>query len=163
MKKMRVFPWLLAFVLIFGFYGTAFSGGGPEDPACPAGTDEDPLPEPTAGPYLYGTFTVARVVGLLGDFDTTYSVQITLRRKWKTHLFSFQSPLGEGNLCELDERELMEIFKRLPCQLGVGDAFGLEGIPVIKKLWITVVESELCGGPGEMIRGWIWIRVVPDE
>jgi hypothetical protein len=157
MKKMRVFPWLLALVLIFGFSGTTFAGGGPEDPACPAGTEEDPLPAPDAGKFLRGEFTVARAVGLVGD--TFYTVHIKLKKGDERHLFSFPSALGLGDLCALTADELIETFKRIPCTLGVAETFGLEGIPVIASL--EIVQEDFCETGAEMIRGEIVVRVVP--
>ncbi|UCF92576.1 MAG: hypothetical protein JSW39_00015 [Desulfobacterales bacterium] len=157
MKKIALLPWLLAFFLVFGFSGTTFAGGGPEDPACPAGTEEDPLPEPDAGKFLRGGFTVARAVGLMGDIF--YSVHIDLKKGDERHLFSFQSALGLGDLCSLSADELTEIFKRVPCTLGVAETFGLEGIPVIASL--EIVQVDFCDTAAEMIRGEIVVRVVP--
>jgi hypothetical protein len=154
MKMMKMVPWLLALVLIFGFSSAALSGGGgPEDPACP-----DPLPEPKNCKFLRGDFTVAREVGQLGD--VFYSVHVELKKGGERHLFSFNaSPVLD--LCAVSEEDLEVLFARAPCGLFVGDAFDLDGIPVIRNLSITVVDS--CGTLGAMIKGKIVVCVVQDK
>jgi hypothetical protein len=160
MKKMRIIPWLLAFVLIFGFSGMAFGGGGgPESPVpCPAGTPEDPLPEQKNCKFLRGDFTVAREVGFCGD--VFYSVHVELKKGGERHLFSFNASPVE-DLCGVSEADLEDLFASAPCEAGVGLAFDLDGIPVISDLSITVQDS--CETFGAMIKGEIVVCVPQDK
>jgi hypothetical protein len=160
MKRTRIISWIVALSVIFGFYGIAISGGGPEDPNCP-----EPLPAPNAGKFLRGEFSVA---GDKGDCSVIYpeecphyNVHFLLKWRNQTHLFSFMTPLGTGDLCPYTSEELKETFRRVPCGMGVGLAFGLSGVPVITNL--EIVHQDFCGSPDEMIRGEIVIRVVPLE
>ena len=89
MNKMRILLLAMTLFLSFGLSDFVFAGGGgPEDPACPAGTPEDPLPEPDAGKFLRGDFTVARAIGVIGD--VTYSVHITLKKETRSICFPFK-------------------------------------------------------------------------
>lgn len=155
MKRSKMFPLVLVLMFILGFYGVAFSMGY-EDPAC-----QYP-PDPSRGPYLYGTFTVARDQSSCSQYEECahYNVHIVLRHKLnEVRLFSFPTALGTGNLCGYEASVLKTEFARFPCNLGVGEAFGLGGFPVISDLYI--VKRDFCGTPDEMIHGLITIRVVP--
>src|SRR4030066_1865221 len=59
MKRLVVIWLALALVMIAGFYGVSLArtcgGGGFEGTGC----EPDDLLDPTSGPYVYGTFTVA--------------------------------------------------------------------------------------------------------
>ncbi|MFZ1991892.1 MAG: hypothetical protein WAW96_19215 [Alphaproteobacteria bacterium] len=160
MKRSKMIPFLLVLVSILGFYGVAFSGGGYEGSGCPA-----TLPEPTSGPILYGTFTVARdriTFGIEG-YDH-YNVHIVLRHKLnQVHLYSFLAPLGTKGLCDYEEPEIKEIFAKQPCILIDPSDFDLPitSVPVIYDLQIS--KRDFCTSTvgDEMIFGLIAIRVVP--
>lgn len=159
MKKITLLPWLLAFFLIFSFSGTTFAGGGPEDPACSADSFPDSSECPADAKRVWGEITVAREVDNIIPALNAYSVQISLRDKKRgkpkeLHLFSFPTPRGESDLCALSEDELIEIFFRRPCTLGVHTAFGFVGLPVFEEF--EIIADENCGLPSEMIQ----IRVV---
>jgi len=158
MKRMTMISWILALSVIFGFYGVAFSGGGPEDPACPT-----PLPDPDAGKFLRGEFTVAPDKGPCSPYDECLHYNVHYLLKWgnQRHLFSFPTSMGTGDLCSYSSEELKDIFARVPCGMEVGVAFGLSGVPVITNL--EIVKQYSCGTNDEMIRGEIVIRVVPLE
>jgi hypothetical protein len=168
MSKMRMIPWLLAFMLIFGFSNVAFGGGGgPEEPAC------DNLPDPYAGKFLRGGFTVSRDLlseGLsedCNDFCTPRHYVVHIYLKWgnQEQLFSFPSSLGTGDLCSYTEDDFKLTFFRYPCELGAADEFNLPGdipvVPVISDLKIEV--QDFCNSPEEMVKGSIVIRAVPYE
>jgi hypothetical protein len=151
-------PWLLIFMLIFGFSNVAFGGGGgPEDPyPCPAGTPEDPLPEPNAGKFLRGEFTAARYLDTF--FGIKFSVHIYLKKGKQEHLFSFLAN-NVLDVCALTDDDLIETFKTAPCKAGADIAFELEGIPVIS--YLKILQKEQCETDSAMIRGEIDVRVVP--
>lgn len=159
MKKMRVLPWLLALALIFGFSGTTFAGGGPEDPfECPAAGE---YPDPDAGKFLRGDYSIARDSAFI---IAAYSVQFFLKKGDQTHLYAFSIPAGDViDLCVLEADDLIANpdIEGIACALDVGSDFGLDGIPVIYDL--TIEYQENCGTPGSLIRGRIVVRVVPDE
>jgi hypothetical protein len=169
---------LLALLMIVGISEEAFSyGNEPEPGSCAY--------EPTGkitGPYLKGTFTVARdklVLQYGSEEPQHYNVQFLLKWGNRKHLFSFFATLldndyswdGVGDppdcydtfLCGVQASDLMEWdeFGNQPCILGVGEAFGLEGTPVIVELEIT--ERDFCGCEDAMIAGTIIIGVVPPE
>jgi hypothetical protein len=156
MKRSKMFPLVLSLMFILGFHGVAFSMGY-EDPAC-----QSP-PAPTSGPYLYGTFTVALDEVTLGiEGYEHYNVHVVLWHRNNQHLFSFPAPveqLGVYNLCDYVASFVKTEFAKIPCNLGVGEAFGLTGFPVITNLYI--VKRDFCGTEDEMISGLITIRVVP--
>ena len=167
MRRIRLVSMAFVLACILGFYGLAFAGGGEPCPGCC-----DNPPAPTCGPYLYGTFTVARdksACGISGNPALMgYDVQITLRYKAiRVHLFSFHAPLGTGDLCGYDAATLEATFAKYPCPLEVGQAFGFDPakyFPVISDLYI--VQRDFCGtpstpNPDEMISGVITIRLVP--
>ena len=62
MERIKMMSLVLAIVLTLSIHGVAF-GGGAEGGAggCPNNPEE--LPPPTSGPFIYGTFTVARELG----------------------------------------------------------------------------------------------------
>jgi len=158
MKRSKTFSLLLSFLLILGLCGIALSMGF-EDPTC------EPQ-DPTSGPYIHGTFTVALDGLTLGmDYDIAYehyNVHLVLHHGRTKHLFSFFAPVeqvGGYNLCTYDAAYLKTEFARMPCSLGVGEAFGLTGFPAISNLHI--VKRDFCGTPDEMIFGLVTIRVVP--
>jgi hypothetical protein len=137
----------------------ALGGSKAEDPAC------DCIPDSGPGPVIPGTFTVAydkdQCSADYPDQCAHYNVHVVLNKFGETHLFSFATSLGDEDLCTVaeDTEVLKELFKRTPCTLDVGGVFGLEGIPIIKRL--TVTQMDFCGTPDEMITGSIQIRVVP--
>ncbi len=146
MKKNKLITPILILVCILGLYGVAFSGGG-EGGAYVC----DPTLLPNSGPFLYGTFTVARFNKNLCHYNPGlpfcgYDVQIMLEyRLTKAHLFSFQAVLGTGDLCGYDSPTLEQIFVNLPCSLGVGDAFGFDPAkyqPVISD--ISIIKKDSC-------------------
>jgi hypothetical protein len=106
------------------------------------------------GPGLvFGDFTVIEAFSLKGGLICPVDNGDDKKKKKKSkevHLFSFSTPLGEGDLCALNEDDFLDLFFRVPCSLGVQDAFGFDGIAVIKKL--EIVNKENCGTPAEMIR-----------
>ena len=168
MKRFRMFPLVLALVCIFGFYGVAFGGGG-EGGAC-----DDP-PDPTRGPFLYGTFTAGHdSSGCSMDVPEVCAhnnVHIVLRHKLnKVHLFSFPTPTGAKSLCDYEASNpdplnpgLKEIFAGKPCGENFGEPFGFPPanyFPVIYE--IQILKKDFCGSmTDEMIFGLITIRLVP--
>ena len=168
MKRFRMFHLALALVCIFGFYGVAFGGGG-EGTAC-----ENP-PDPTRGPFLYGTFTVAHDSSTCSidyeDLCAHNNVHIVLRHKLnQVHLFSFPTPTGAPkSLCDYvasnpdpDNHGLKEIFASKPCGENFGEPFGFPPanyFPVIHEIFIS--KKDFCGSLDEMIFGLITIRLVP--
>ena len=171
--KIKVwFSVLLVLLMIFVLYGSAWARGGSPEP----GPCEEP-PEVITGPFIWGTFTVARDKKTLSsEANAHYNVQIRLRRLCQEHLFSFFSELligdstfyiddcYETNLCDVLEAELLDWytgFGAQPCLMGVGEAFGLSGTPVIQRIIIT--NRDFCGCEDAMIAGRVVIRVVPTE
>jgi hypothetical protein len=162
MKRDSIVLPVLVLILVLAFSGIAMAGE-------PAGC---PNLEPTKGPFLFGTFTAARDK----SYCTTtypaacshyYEFHVVLTHRLKVHLFSFVANLEDLHLCDYvasnphdpNNPGLKEIGARIPCILGVGEAFGLPGVPVIYNLHIT--EKDYCGSEDEMIQGLITIRVVP--
>lgn len=156
MKK-RIFSLaMLALVGVFTLYGNAFGGGGPEGAGC---TD---LPEPKRGPFLQGNFTVAldEITAITIPELAHYNIHLVLEGKGETHLFSTAASLGAVGVCDVSDEWVEVNFNDIPCKLGVGDAFGLEGTPVIYK--VKIKERDFCDDPLKaMISGKIVIRVVP--
>ena len=171
MKKMRMIIWLLGLLMVFGYLGIAFGGGGPEGAGCAN------LPEPNKGPLLWGYFTVARDQGLctfdqdvitaVGDQCQHYNVHLMLTCLWPAgnmewHLFSFPTTGRPADLSLVEESNILDStfgFRQTPCTLKVGQAFGIDGIPVIKK--VRILKTENPGQIDEMMLGTIIIRVVP--
>ena len=189
MKRSNLITPILILVCILGLYGAAFGGGG-EGGGSGVGCDSTLLPK--SGPFLYGSFTVARFNKPLCPGTSTslfcgYDVQIMLEyRLTQAHLFSFQTPLGTGDLCEFDSSQLETIYVNAPCQLMVGEAFEFDPAkyqPVISD--INIIKQDFCKAdvcnsanpnyladckfdasgtpysPDEMISGLITIRLVP--
>jgi len=162
MKKIVLSAPLMVLVVIFGFCGAALSGG-----AGPAGGEwctSEAIPPATAGPYLTGAFSAAYEKGEL-DPGGHVNVHVTLSRYLKVHLFSFAAGFAP-NLCALKPADLKDAFERLPCLMGIEQAFGLTGWPVITK--IQIFKKDFCsvdpalGYPLDaMIEGTLTIRVVP--
>lgn len=157
MKRKMIISLLLALVVILCSHGVAFSrGSGFEDPTCLN------LPQPSSGPFLYGTYTVARDKSSCSiDMPTAcghYNVHVVLQKRTKIHLFSF-SDMGTGDLCSLGAAGLKKTFAPYPCIINVEDAFGISGVPVIVDLNIT--KKDFCGTPDEIIQGQVTIRIVP--
>ena len=159
MKKMRVVSMVFTLFLIFGFYGAAL-GGGLEDPACTG----DPFPDASQcdKTTVYANITVARALDCVCAISppitpNSYNVHVVVRDKKngkpkKVHLFSFSTPRGTGNLCDLDEEFLFDEFIRRFCTLGVQEVFGFDGVAVIKELKIVRVQEEDCGTAEEMMQ-----------
>jgi hypothetical protein len=147
MKTMKMVPWLLAFTLIFGFSSAALSGGGgPEDPAaCDVVLSLDSNDCPADAKRVYAEITVARETPpIIGP--GAYSVQISSRDKKRgkpkeVHLFSFQDPLGVGDLCAASEEDFLELFYKKPCALDVHIAFDFVGLPVFEEFEIIAFEN----------------------
>jgi len=175
MKRSRGFELVLIVMFILGLYGFAFGEGGEPGGSCPAD-----LPQPNSGPFVWGEFTVALdksgcSVGY-SDQCANYVLHAKLRRFGKVHLFSYHTTGLSGiNLCDYKVSELKELYKRVPCLLDVGQAFGLQGIPVIAELIISKRDFCKIGLdnpplPGfddvpinAMISGEVVIRVVPQH
>jgi hypothetical protein len=162
MSKMGTKSFLLGILMIFCFYGLAFSGGGPD----PTGNCPDPLPPPDSGRFIRGEYTVARDKGECSVSDPEgcahYNVHLILKFQKHTHLFSFPASLGTGNICAYTAEALKENFRSVACDMGIGDKFGLLGIPVIASL--TIEQQDFCIDEyDQMIRGEVLIRVVPIE
>ena len=161
MKKIVLSAPLIVLLVIFGFCGAGLCGGGPEGGEW---CTKEAIPDPTAGPYLVGAFSAAYDKG--ADTDGHVNVHVTLSRYLKVHLFSFAAGHGTKSLCEWTPAELKESFRRVPCFMGVQDAFGLTGMPVITNIQIykkdfCTVDPGLGYPPDAMIEGTITIRVVP--
>jgi hypothetical protein len=172
MKRSKMVPLVLALVSILGFYGIAFGEGGEPGPSCPQS-----LPPPNSGPFIFGSFTVALDKSQCGiDFPecANYVMHAQLTKRGTVHLFSYNTPgLSGRNLCSYTVSELKELYKRVPCLLDVGQAFGLQGMPVIAEL--VILKKDFCtigadnpalvGFPevpvNAMISGAVVIRVVP--
>jgi hypothetical protein len=178
--KGKMVYFLLAFVMIVGISGDAFTYGGHAEP----GSCEVEPSGKITGPYVMGTFTVARdKMTLISENKAHYNVQFLLKHGREVHLFSFTAELlpddsteyigdcYETHLCDVEESDLTEWsdsnndgiagFGHQPCQLGVGEAFGMEGTPVIVDLKIT--ERDFCGCENAMIAGTVVIGFVPPE
>jgi hypothetical protein len=162
MKRDSIVLPVLVLILLLVFSGMAMAG---EPAGCP---DLDP----TKGPFLFGTFTAARDKSFCTNQYSEacphyYEFHVVLTHRLKVHLFSFVADLEDLRLCDYvasnpndpDNPGLKEIGAKLPCILGVGEAFGLTGVPVIYNLKIT--GRDFCGTADEMILGLITIRVVP--
>ena len=136
MKRSRMIPLVFGLVFVFGFYGVTFSGGW-EDPVC------QNLPAPTSGHFIRGDFSAAQDKSpCSADYPEDcahYNVHLMLKRGKQVHMFSFSAPLGTGDLCGYKVKdtyqnlvpELKTMFAKYPCNLGVGRAFDLQGVPVI--------------------------------
>lgn len=165
MKKIVLSAPLMVLAVIFGCCGTALCGGaGPEGGEW---CNNEAIPPATAGPYLVGAFSAAYDKG--ADTDGHVNVHVTLTRYLKVHLFSFAAgfPLS-GNLCTLKPADIKESFSRVPCLMGIEQAFGLSGWPVITN--IQIFKKDFCKFDPNvppyypvdaMIEGTITIRVVP--
>ena len=168
-KKMngkKMIPLVSAVLVVLGLYGTAFCGGGGLPGGCPS-----VLPQPTRGPFLYGTFTVAHdkspcglvppSTGLVG-----YDVQLVLRHFEEVHLLSFFTSVGDRSLCSYTASELKDLFARTPCgyeAVGFGYPFGFDladYTPVIFDLSILRRDCDPTRNE-EMILGLVTIRLVP--
>jgi len=158
MRKIRIMQSLLAILIIFCFYGLAFSGGGGPDPTpfC-----QPPLPDPDSGRFIRGEFTAA--VDKIGSGDDAhYNVHAVLKMGSQTHLFSFAASKGAESICSFDSQALKAALAFHPCRLGIGSAFGLSGMPVIASL--TIEDTDFCSPTSNinaMIRGEVLLRVVP--
>jgi hypothetical protein len=153
MKAKMILSLVIGMVLVFGFCGLVVAGGGgPEDPVCTGD-----LPSADSGYFLRGEFISA------GSYDDTVygkviPVAISLKKGNTSRLFSFKATFT--NVCTVTAAQLAETFKWEPCKLGVAEAFGLVGVPVITSLEIT--QTDHCDIIADrMIRGEIVIRVVP--
>jgi hypothetical protein len=179
MKKNLIFLTLMLATL-FCFYGIVLAdGGGPEDPGSDCTCFDTQDPQPTSGPFIWGTFTVARdreTFGVPPNFDNPtpydhFNVHVTLRRFGQVHLFhTFRRvpdgiAAGDYNICDLTNDELEEAYERLACDLEVEQYFNLTGTPVLVNLKVTQRECFVPtnGGdtPEQMIKGAILLRVVP--
>jgi hypothetical protein len=159
-KRINSFPLVLTFVFILGLYGVAAGGGGEPGQGCPA-----TMPPATSGPFLYGTFTVAQDKSEASLYSELagYDLHIGLQYKLIKHLFSsFILGLDQRGLCGVEDSELETLYAKLPCVLGIGEAFGFDPaqyIPVIKDLHI--IKQDFCGTTDAMIEGIVIIRLVP--
>jgi hypothetical protein len=162
MKKIVLSAPLMVLVMIFGFQGAALCGAGPEGGEWCSTED---IPPATAGPYLVGAFSAAYDKG--EGTDGHVNVHVTLTRYLKVHLFSFAAGFVP-NLCALKPADLKEAFSRVPCIMGVQDAFGLSGWPVITN--IQIFKKDFCKFDPNvdppypvdaMIEGTLTLRVVP--
>lgn len=158
--------------LVFGF-GILFcgiaagDGGGPEPTAGCAS-----LPQPTeASPLVTGFFSVAYDKSTCSikypEECPHYDVHVVLERsdfesqveQDVRHLFSFPVSKGDRNLCSYTDAELKAKYKLAPCIYKVGQAFNLQGVPVLTDLSVTSRDF-CCAAADAMISGTIKIRVV---
>lgn len=163
MKKIII--WLSVVVMIIlGYDKIAISDGAlPTDPRC------QNLPDPTSGPFIEGTFSIA--YDKVDQTNKHYNCHVVLKANNQVHLFSFPISYGGRNICTYSPWEFMEKYKGIPCTLGVENAFKMKGIPVITDMRIKNQDS--CGNinltepwkspsnPDAMIYGEIKITVVP--
>lgn len=149
---------VLAIVSVLGFYGVAMGeGGGPDPGACAF----DPWPQPTSGPFLWGEFSIALDKVALGEYNAHYNIHVKLARFGKMHLYSFpEGPPSGINICNYTAGDIKNLYKKIPCALGVEGDFGLTGVPVIAELVIT--NRDFCDGPPPPIPGWKWPNVPED-
>ena len=169
MKETKIYLWFFGFVFIFGFYGIVlWDGGALGGPSCNC----QPWPEPTSGPFLLGDFTVAFEKSLYMEVELPYyNFQVKLKRGTQIHLYSRSLQSGGRNICDYTDAEIKDLYQKLPCIMGVGEDYGLSGVPVIYDLKVT--SRDWCGekigiqyppsyeAQDAMISGKITIRVVP--
>jgi hypothetical protein len=154
MKTKMVLTVVIGAVLVFGLYGPAIAGGGgPEDPGGCTGTP----PPADSGYFLRGEFTAAPYYDAILEVKF-FVVAVSLKKGNTSRLFSFVAA-DVDDVCNVTATDLAQLFKWVPCRLGVAGAFGLVGVPVIANLEIT--QTDHCNTDGAMIRGEIVIRVVP--
>jgi hypothetical protein len=138
------------------FSGTALAGGGgPQDPAFDC---YEPPPEPTAGSVINGSFTVSRIPPSIG-VAARYVVHIVLKKVGEVHLYQLRLDTQNVALCNFTEEMIITNLKLTPCELGIGQDFGIDGYPVIFSL--SIENQDLCGTNDAMIEGSLKIRVVP--
>lgn len=169
---------ILALMLatLFWLSGVALAdGGGPEEPSsdCTCLDTMNPPPQPTSGPFLLGEFTVARDRKTFDDgVEGHFNIHVTLRRLGEAHLFHTWRRVPEGiiggdyRICDLTDAQLKQAYKRLACDMGVEQHFGLTGTPLIFSLCVTQrecvsVEEYPLDTAEQMIKGVIVLRVVP--
>lgn len=162
--------------------GTAGTGGPGPTPAC------SNLPAPTAGKILTGVFTAAYdtdqcavdnekckgiEIHVVVSGTTKKRVGSEILTKTVQHLYSFSTTLYPPStsssppptpidLCDpsLDNATLKSRFEKMPCTFGVGNDFGLQGVPVVTDVKIT--KRDFCNdAKKKMMTGTISIRVVP--
>ena len=162
---------LLATGIIFTFviYGMAFAEGG-EPPPVPPCTN---LPPPNSGPYLKGYLIVTydkyaartelqpehyNVAAILEEDKGVFGCSNSKAK----HIFSISLPVGNRDLCSLNDNYFIQTYGHMPCNLDVGKPFGLQGIPVITELKIT--NKDNCGDIEKAkILGTVRIRIVPPK
>lgn len=159
--------------MVLGFYGLGWApGGSPEPPTgfCPIPVGED-LPSPDTGPQLSGAFTVGQDPNDVETVSQAYIIHLKLQQKTKIHLFNMREVQGcdpskpetcSFGLCNFTESQLQDLAKWLPCNLGIGAAFGFPAdqyIPVIESL--KILNKDGCWTKDEMLEGEIQIRLVP--
>jgi len=68
----------------------------------------------------------------------------------------------DRDICSYTEAGLKNEYKYQPCNMGIGKAFGLKGVPVLTDLSVTA--RDFCGDTvNGMIAGTLKIRVVPKQ
>lgn len=152
MKTKMILTVVIGAILVFGIYGLAIAGGGPEDPGGCTGD----LPPADSGDFIRGEFISAGSYSDLSTGQKIIPVAISLKKGNANHLFSFMASFTD--VCTVTSAQLAETFKWLPCRLGVPGAFGISGIPVITSL--DIIQTDQCGTINAMVRGQIEVRVV---
>jgi len=166
-KVMRVS--LLVVMITFYCSGIAIADGGGPEPisACKS------LPSVTAtSPLITGSFTAAYDKSQCSleapedcrHYDIHFVLEMpqlingeeTVRRR----LFSFPMRVCDRSICSYTEIYLKEAYKAQACNMGIGKAFGLGGVPVLTD--ISVTDRDFCDtGDEGMLAGTVKIRVVP--
>lgn len=171
MDKKVMMVSLLVVMIIFYCSGIAIGdGGGPESTkACKS------LPSATAAsPLITGSFTAAYDksqcsigapeecrhynIHFVLEMPQLINGEETVRRR----LFSFPMGVCDKSICSYEEIYLKKAYKAQACNLEIGKAFGLGGVPVLTD--ISVTDRDFCDSGDEgMLAGRVKIRVVPKE
>jgi hypothetical protein len=161
---------LTALVCVFFLYGTVLGDGGP----FPAPPGAPPLPQPNAGPFLRGTFTVAydstgnnyyihALLERMEEKSGWFGCKPASRESAEKRLFYFVMPADpQRHLNKYENEELKKKYEYAPYAHKVGEAFQLKGVPVLTE--VSVLNRKLPEEPNKgMIQGTFKIRVVPVE
>ena len=171
MNKKKTMILLLALGFFLYFSGMAIGdGGGPE----PKSDCSRLWPATDTSPLIKGFFTAAYdksqcTVDRPSEcrhYDMHFVLEmpqlINGKETLVRHLFSFPMGVCDRDICSYTETELKEKYKYQACNMGIGKAFGLKGVPVITDLSVTV--RDFCGDTNDgMIAGTLKIRVVPKQ
>ncbi len=155
MKKSILIQVLFSIVFTVGFYGIAFSGGAEGGSCCPP-----ILPTTVNGPFIQGDFTAARDKTTLNTLLDHYNFQVVLRKGNMVHALSgsLQTSPAYPTICDYPIDVIKQNIQWLPCQMCVGELFGMVGTPVIADL---TAFCDFAGDPtNAMLYGQIVIGVV---